>query len=101
MLITNNHLGVEFESFQTSLWVVLGYTLTYLGFAVLASRLADVYGRRVVVLIGALIFTAFSFGSGFSQSMNQLIAFRTLQGVGGSIMYSFTIICFPELSPSQ
>lgn len=103
MITTNQSLfeGVEFNSFQTSLWVVLGYTLTYLGFAVLASRLADVYGRRLIVLIGAFIFTAFSFGSGFARNMNQLIAFRTLQGIGGSIMYSITIICFPELSPAH
>ncbi|SMR57004.1 unnamed protein product [Zymoseptoria tritici ST99CH_1E4] len=76
-------ISIEFNNFQTSLWIVLGYTLTYLGFAVLSYRLADVYGRRLVVLFGAFIFTAFS----------------TLQGVGGSIMYSITIICFPEMSP--
>jgi MFS family permease len=80
---------------------VLGYTLTYLGFAVLACRLADVYGRKMVVLVGSCIFVAFSFGSGFAQNMNQLIAFRTLQGIGGSVMYSISIICFPELSPLQ
>jgi MFS family permease len=45
------------------------------------------------------MFTIFSLAAGFAQTMNQLIALRTLQGVGGSIMYSITIICFPELSP--
>lgn len=92
-------LGHEFNDFQNSLWIVLAYTLTFLGFTVLASRLADVYGRRAMLLAGAVIFTGFSFGSAFAQSMNQLIAFRALQGLGGSVMYSIGILCFPELSP--
>lgn len=91
--------GTEFNDFKNSLWIVLAYTLTFLGFTVLASRLADVYGRRAMLLGGSVVFTAFSFGSAFAQSMNQLIAFRALQGVGGSVMYAIGILCFPELSP--
>ena len=97
--VTHGNTGVSFHNFRTSLWVVLAYTLTYLGFAVLSSRVADCFGRKPVVLVGAFIFTTFSFASGFAQSLNQLIAFRALQGVGGSMMYAITIICFPELAP--
>jgi MFS family permease len=90
---------VEFNDFSNSLWVVLAYTITFLGFTVLANRLADVYGRRILLLVGAIIFTAFSLAAGFAQSMDQLIAFRALQGVGGSLLYSVGILCFPEMSP--
>jgi MFS family permease len=89
---------VEFNDFSISLWVVLAYTITFLGFTILANHLADVYGRRSLLLAGAIIFTAFSLAAGFAQSMNQVIAFRTLQGVGGLLLYSVGILCSPEMS---
>jgi MFS family permease len=48
-----------------------------------------------------VIFLAFSIGCGFSQSLDQLIACRALQGVGGSGIYSLTMIIFPEISPPK
>jgi MFS family permease len=48
-----------------------------------------------------VIFLAFSIGCGFSKSLNQLIACRALQGVGGSGLYSLTMVIFPEISPPK
>ena len=48
-----------------------------------------------------MIFFAFSIGCGFAQSLNQLIAFRALQGVGGSGLYALTIVIFPDISPPR
>ena len=41
-----------------------------------------------MVVAAWIIFTAFSLGCGLSTSLEQLIAFRALQGVGGSGLYS-------------
>jgi MFS family permease len=79
--------------------VALAYTLSYLSCAVLFARIADVVGRRDAFLAAYIIFVAFSLGCGFAQSMNQLIACRALQGLGGSGLLSPEVITLSWLSP--
>lgn len=52
--------------------MLLAPVLTVLGLAVAFARLSDVYGRKTMVLIAWIIFTAFSIGCGVSQSIVQL-----------------------------
>lgn len=92
-------IGVDLKSLNAVTWVALSYTLSYLGCAVLFARLADIVGRKNAFISAFVIFCAFSLGCGFSQSINQLIACRTLQGVGGAGLYSLTFVILPELSP--
>jgi MFS family permease len=82
-------------------WVVLSYTLAYLGFAVIFSRVADVAGRRDAFLGAFVIFLAFSIACGCAQSLPQLLVFRALQGLGGSGLYSLSMIIWPELAPNH
>lgn len=77
-------IALEFDSLDSINWVALAYTLTYLGCAVLFARVSDVIGRKAAFVSAFVIFIAFSLGCGFAQSMNQLIVFRALQGLGGS-----------------
>jgi MFS family permease len=92
---------VEFRSTNTVTWVALAYTLSYLGCAVTFARVGDIIGRRNAFAAAFVIFLTFSIGCGFSQSLNQLIACRALQGVGGSGLYSLTMVIFPEISPPK
>lgn len=69
-------------------WVALAYTLSYLGCAVLLARISDVIGRKNAFVISYIIFIGFSIGCGFAQNLQQLIAFRAFQGIGGSGMSS-------------
>jgi MFS family permease len=77
----------DFNDFAKSPWIVLAYLVTYMsastlpdqappnefaGFAVAFARLSDVYGRKTMVMTAWVIFTAFSVGCGFAQSMVQL-----------------------------
>ena len=77
-------IGMHFNDMRTVNWVALAYTLTYLCFAVTFARISDVIGRRKAFMLAYIIFFGFSLACGFSQSMPQLIAFRALQGIGGS-----------------
>jgi MFS family permease len=79
-------------------WVALAYTLSYLGCAVIFARIADIVGRRNAYIAAFIIFFGFSLGCGFSHSLNQLIACRALQGVGGSGLYALTFVILPEIS---
>jgi len=94
-------IGVDLKSLGSINWVALAYTLSYLGCAVIFSRIADIFGRRNAYIAAFLIFFAFSLGCGFSTSLTQLIACRTLQGVGGSGLYSLTFVILPEISPPK
>lgn len=82
-------------------WVALAYTLTYLSCAVLVARISDVVGRRNAFLASFIIFFGFSLGCGFAQNLEQLVAFRALQGLGGSGKSSISIhINRPQAKPA-
>ena len=80
-------------------WVALAYTLAYVGFTVIIAFLADVIGRRNAYITAGILFIAASLGCGFSQSLEALIACRALQGIGGSGLYSLTMVILPEVYP--
>jgi len=63
-------------------WVFSGYMLTSTVTTPVWGRLADVYGRRRPYLVALGLFVLVSLLCGVASSMTQLIAFRTLQGVG-------------------
>ncbi|KAF5009912.1 hypothetical protein FDECE_3897 [Fusarium decemcellulare] len=94
-------IGVEFQDVRRVNWVALAYTLSYLGCAVTFARVSDVVGRRNAFVAAYVVFFAFSLACGFAQSLGQLIACRTLQGIGGSGLYSLPMIILPELCPEH
>jgi EmrB/QacA subfamily drug resistance transporter len=63
-------------------WVFSGYVLTQAVTTPIYGKLADLYGRKPVLVASALIFVAGSVLSGAAWSMWTLIAFRGLQGIG-------------------
>lgn len=67
-------------------WVVTAYALAFGGFLLLGGRAADLFGRRLILLIGMFGFTATSLLIGFSQNEVQLIVFRILQGLSAALM---------------
>jgi EmrB/QacA subfamily drug resistance transporter len=68
-------------------WVFSGFLLASTVTMPLWGRLSDLFGRRSIYLTGLLIFLVGSALSGMARSMEQLIAFRMLQGLGaGSLM---------------
>ena len=76
-------LGVSQSTLQ---WVVIAYGLTLGGFLLFGGRLADLLGRRRILLTGLTIFTAASFLAGIAQSIGLLIAMRGLQGFGAALV---------------
>jgi len=75
-------------------WVVTAYLLASTSMIPIYGKLSDLYGRKVVVLIGVLLFLAGSILSGQSQSMTELIVFRAVQGLGSAGIFStaFTVV---------
>ena len=88
--IANIALPDIMENLNTGLtdtsWVATIYVLAMAVFIIPASKLADIYGRKLVMLIGVVIFGTFSFACMMADSLFLLIIFRLLQGIGGAIL---------------
>src|SRR5947209_13546238 len=67
-------------------WVVEAYALFLAALLLVGGSLGDHYGRRLVFVIGVGLFALASAGCGLAQSINQLIAARAAQGVGGALL---------------
>jgi EmrB/QacA subfamily drug resistance transporter len=83
-------------------WVVNAYVLFYAGFLLLGGRAADLFGRRRVYLAGVLTFVIASVGAGIATNATEMIAFRSLQGLGAAILSpaSLTLIVTTFRGPS-
>ena len=71
---------------QNLQWVASGYILTYGGFLLLGGRLADLLGRRRMLLIGLGVFALSSLTAGLAQNSGLLVAARLVQGIGAALM---------------
>lgn len=67
-------------------WVATVYVLAMAAFIITASKLADIWGRKKVMLIGVILFGGYSFACMTANSLNLLIIYRFFQGVGGAIL---------------
>jgi EmrB/QacA subfamily drug resistance transporter len=71
---------------QNLQWIASGYLLTYGGLLLLGGRLADLLGRRRVLMTGVVVFALCSLAAGLAQSQGVLITARVLQGIGAALM---------------
>lgn len=67
-------------------WVITAYALCFGGFLLLGGRLADLFGRRRMLLTGIIAFTTLSFLIGLAQTSSELIGLRALQGLSAAFM---------------
>ncbi|KAJ5088461.1 MFS general substrate transporter [Penicillium angulare] len=88
-------------------WITTAYLLGYAvpnglaGVLVLSAKFSDIFGRKSCLLIGVIIFIIFSAACGGAQTMNQLIVFRALQGLGGAGVYAICTIIVIEMVPPE
>jgi EmrB/QacA subfamily drug resistance transporter len=71
---------------QNLQWVLSGYLLTYGGLMLLGGRLADLFGRRRILVTGTVVFLASSMTAGLAANSELMIASRLVQGVGAALM---------------
>ncbi|MFF5019370.1 MFS transporter [Streptomyces sp. NPDC001165] len=67
-------------------WVLAGYQLSYAVFMITGGRLADLYGRKRVFIIGTAIFTLSSIACAMADDPSVLIGARIVQGLGAALM---------------
>jgi EmrB/QacA subfamily drug resistance transporter len=83
-------------------WVVTAYILASTITTPLYGKLGDLYGRKRLLMIAIIVFLIGSALSGLSHSMDQLIAFRALQGLGaGGLMVGAIATIGDLVSPRE
>ena len=99
LLLDVTIVNVALPDIQTALhatfsdlqWVVDAYALTLASLLLTAGSLADLFGRRLLYLIGLTVFTLASLLCGAAQSPLMLQLSRALQGVGGAVMFAVSL----------
>ena len=81
-------------------WVVIGYLVVIAAVLLTAGRLADVLGRRPLILAGLAIFTLGSALCGAAPSLEVLIAARCFQGVGGAAIFAVNVAMITRSFPA-
>lgn len=80
-------------------WVVTAYILASMTMIPIAGKLSDQFGRKWFLLSGAVLFLLGSILAGTSQSMDQLIIFRAVQGLGSGIGIALIATVMADLFP--
>ncbi|WP_405064418.1 MFS transporter [Kribbella sp. NBC_01505] len=82
-------------------WVITAYVLASTATGTLYGRLSDRYGRRPLFITAVLLFVIASSLCGLAQNMPQLIAARTLQGIGAGALFVIPAVALSELYPKH
>jgi EmrB/QacA subfamily drug resistance transporter len=83
-------------------WVATAYLVTSTVLTPIAGKLGDLFGRKPFLLAGMIGFVIASALCGQSQNMEELIAFRALQGIFGGVLFASVFATIGDLySPAQ
>ena len=78
-------------------WVFSAFLLAQTALTVVFGNLADIYGRKPIMLLGIAIFVLGSILAGFSWSMPSMILFRLVQGIGAGAMQPVAMIIVADM----
>ena len=105
MFVVNVALPAIGDDFGAGLglveWTVTAYVLMVGVLPIAMGRLGDILGRRRVYLVGLAIFVLASLACGLAPSIEALIAFRVLQGVGAATMMPGTLSIITNAFPPE
>ena len=87
----------DLQGFDRYTWVSTAYLLTSTVTVPIYGKLSDLFGRKPIFLFGVVVFLIGSALSGAAQDMNQLIAFRALQGFGAGALMPIAIAIVADL----
>lgn len=99
LVIDNMVLNVAIPEISTDLhagaqdlqWVIDGYILVFAGLLLTSGSLSDRFGRRLVMIIGLVLFGAASLLAAYASNPEMLIAGRVIMGLGGALIMPSTL----------
>lgn len=92
----------EFRGIDLLSWVSTGYLLASTTMVPIYGKLSDLYGRRIILVFGVIVFLVGSCLCGIAANMIQLILFRVVQGIGAAALTSTAFAIPADLfAPSE
>ena len=109
IMLDNTVVNVALPAIQRDLkigiseleWVVTGYALSFAVLMLTGGKLADMFGRRRIFLIGLAVFTVSSLFCGLAGSASLLIGARVVQGAGAAFMMPATLSIITATFPPK
>lgn len=95
-IIVSDLKGIELMN-----WVFAIYLLTSAVTVPIFGKLSDLFGRKIIFNIGTIVFLIGSAFCGLSQTMEQLIIFRALQGIGAGAIMPVTMTIVADIYPYE
>ncbi len=92
-------IASELNGFSLYTWVATAYLLASATVVPIVGKLSDQFGRKGFFLVGVVVFLVGSALSGASQTIQQLIAFRALQGLGAGVGISLVFTVVGDIFP--
>jgi EmrB/QacA subfamily drug resistance transporter len=96
--VIKHDLGASLSGLE---WTVNAYTLTYAVLLLTGAALGDRYGRRLMFVIGVVIFVTGSAAAALAPSIGALVVARAGQGVGGAIVTPLTLTIMSAAMPRE
>ncbi|HJR25345.1 MAG TPA: MDR family MFS transporter [Acidimicrobiales bacterium] len=87
--------------FSRVTWVISAYSLAMVASMPLYGKLGDLYGRRRILLVAITIFLVGSVACGIAQTMDQLLAARFVQGLGGGGLGAIAMATIADIVPAR
>lgn len=89
----------DLGGFSQYTWVTTAYIITSAVVVPITGKLTDIYGRKLFYIGGLIIFVVASVLCGISNTMNQIIIFRAVQGIGAGVIMANAFIVIGDLFP--
>jgi EmrB/QacA subfamily drug resistance transporter len=109
IMLDNTVVNVALPTIQRQLgaglseleWIVSGYALTFASLMLTGGKLADLFGRRRVFIVGLAVFSGSSLACALAPSAGFLIGARVIQGAGAAMMNPATLSIISAAFPPR
>ncbi|KAF8867335.1 MFS general substrate transporter [Acephala macrosclerotiorum] len=99
VLATNSAISSSFSQLQSASWLTTSYVMATCAAQPIVGKLSDIFGRKNVLLVSYVLFAIGSGFCGTGQTMWQVIAGRSIAGLGGAGMTVIVAVVITDMVP--
>ncbi|CDM33449.1 hypothetical protein DTO013E5_7317 [Penicillium roqueforti] len=99
IMASYGQIGSDLKALNLTSWIATSYFLTLTSFQPLYGKLSDIFGRKPCLLFAYAVFGLGCLGCGLARDINELIAARVFQGIGGGGMTTVVSILMSDIVP--
>ncbi|KAI8070924.1 major facilitator superfamily domain-containing protein [Gongronella butleri] len=94
-------IATQLDALEQQTWIATAYLVAFNAVQPIAGKFSDIFGRKVILVFGVVMFFIGSLVNALAHSMNVLIPGRTVQGFGGGCIMSMSFIIITDLTPPR